>query len=381
MKIDLTPGQKHIYEEIKSFIEKEIIPFADRYDEKGYIPDDLIRGIGEKGYLGACLIDTKKGGSVFDWIVFGLLCEEFGRGSASVLSLLVANSMVLNVLYRWGTLVQKKKWLRSLSSGNLIGAFALSEPDVGSDGKSIQASLAISDDDCCLNGKKKWISIGQIADLFLVIAQSEGQATALFIEKHTPGLSIKPIKGMLGFRSAMLAELDFSNCRIPAENIIGKPGFGFSHIAGTALDLGRYGIAWGAVGLSRACMEASIHYVKKRHQFGSSLGDYQMIQSMLAEMITKTKAARLLCLNVGYLKNCNSPEGIMETVVAKYYASKVAMEIATDAVQIHGANGCSSKYPVQRYFRDAKILEIIEGSSQIHKILIAMNGLRGQFDV
>jgi glutaryl-CoA dehydrogenase (non-decarboxylating) len=202
-------------------------------------------------------------------------------------------------------------------------------------------------------------------------------ATALFIKKHTPGFSIKPIAGMLGFRSAMLAELEFVNCCIPAENIIGKPGFGFSHIAGTALDLGRYGIAWGAVGLSRACLEASIKYAKTRHQFGSRLGDHQMIQSMLARMITETKAAGLLCLNAGYLKDCKSPEAIMETVIAKYYASKVAMKSEADAVQIHGANGCSSEYPVQRYFRDAKIMEIIEGSSQIQKILIATHGLKG----
>jgi len=353
-----------------AFVYKEIIPYADKYDKEEFIPAELLKKLGKEGYWGA-IIPVEYGGSDMDMITYGLLSEEISRGSASVLSLITVHGMLTKVILKWGTSSQKEKWLPQLASGKKTGAFALSEPDIGSDAKNINTRAVFSEGSYILTGKKKWISFGQAADLFLIVAQCDGGPAAFLLEKDTPGFSIKPIKDMLGFRSAMLAELNMEQCKIPEENLVGTVGFGFSHVAGAGLDNGRYTIAWGSVGIARACLEACIKYTNERKQFGVYLKEHQLIQQKIADMVTNIKAARLLCYNAGILKNADSPESIMETCTAKYFSSKIALKAAADAVQIHGANGCSAEYPVQRYFRDAKIMEIIEGSNQMQQILIA----------
>jgi glutaryl-CoA dehydrogenase (non-decarboxylating) len=175
----------------------------------------------------------------------------------------------------------------------------------------------------------------------------------------------------LGVRASMLAELHMEDCRVPKENLLGRVGFGFSHVASSALDYGRYSVAWGCVGIAQACLEACLRYTDERQQFGAYLKDHQLIQQMITDMITNVKAARLLCYQAGFLKEAGDPRAVMETSIAKYFASKAAVQASSAAVQIHGANGCSSAYPVQRYLRDAKIMEIIEGSTQIQQITIA----------
>jgi alkylation response protein AidB-like acyl-CoA dehydrogenase len=313
-----------------------------------------------------------------DMITFGLLHEEMGRGCSSIRSLLTVHSMVTHALLRWGSKQQKAFWLPKLATGEIIGAFALSEPNVGSDAKSVETTARLCGDYYVLNGQKKWITYGQIADLFLLFARCDGKVSAFLVERNSPGFSTKPISGMLGARASMLAELYLNECAIPKENLVGGRGFGLATIATSALDIGRYSVACGCVGIAQACLEASLQYTSERKQFGSYLKDHQLIQRMITEMITNVKAARLLCYQAGYLKEIGDPNTIMETWVAKYFASTIAFKAANDAVQIHGANGCSNDYPVQRYLRDAKIMEIIEGSTQLQQMTIAGYGYQAQ---
>jgi glutaryl-CoA dehydrogenase (non-decarboxylating) len=370
MKIELT--SEHLSEQAayKSFVDEEVIPVADQCDQQERVPRELINRIARRGYLGA-LAPKAAGGVGMDMITFGLLNEELGRGCSSLRSLLTVHSMVAQTISRWGSGGQKERWMRRLATGEDLAAFGLTEPDVGSDARSIETSATLLGDTYVLNGNKKWITFGQIADLFLVFAQCEGGPAAFLVEKMTPGLSVNPISNMLGARASMLAELRFQDCLVPRENLIGKPGFGVSHIASSALDCGRYSVAWGCLGLARACLEASVRYAAKRRQFGGALIDFQLIQRMISDMITDVRATRLLCLHAGHLRNAGDPSAMMETSIAKYFASRTASKASSDAVQIHGANGCSGEYPVQRYFRDAKIMEIIEGSTQIHQLNIA----------
>ena len=370
MKIELTPKQSQSREDFRVFAEREIVPHADQYDESEEIPTDLIGKLGHHGYLGAVLPE-QSGGMGLDMITCGLLNEEIGRACSSVRSLLTVHHMVALVLQRWGSAEQKEMWLQQLASGARIGAFGLTELNVGSDAKSVETTAAPSGDSFVLNGQKKWITFGQIADIFLIFAQSEGKPSAFLVERKTPGLVINPIKGMLGVRGSMLAELRLEDCRIPRKNLVAPVNFGFSHVAATALDYGRYSVAWGCVGIGQACVEACLHYTNVRRQFGAYLREHQLIQQMLTEMITNLKAARLLCYQAGYLKDAGDLRSVAETYVAKYFASRMAFKAANDAVQIHGANGCSSEYKVQRYLRDAKIMEIIEGSTQMQQITIA----------
>jgi glutaryl-CoA dehydrogenase (non-decarboxylating) len=373
MRIELTPEQLKEKESFADFATKEIAPYADVYDREEQTPPELIEKLSSAGYLGLTIPKEYRGRG-HDMITLGLLCEETGCASASVLSLLTVHGMVSHALLKWGTSEQKSLWLPELSTGQITGGFGLTEPQIGSDAKNIRTKAVLSDDSYILTGKKKWISYGQIADLFLIMALCDEKASSFLVPKNSPGLSVKPINGMLGFRAAMLAEISMENCVIPKENLLGRVGFGFSHVAGTALDMGRYTIAWGSVGIARACASACISYTNERKQFEVYLKEHQLIRRMIADMITNVKAARLLCFNAGYMKDIGDPSSIMETSVAKYFASEKAAKAAIDAVQIHGANGCGPEYPVQRYMRDSKIMEIIEGSSQIQQLLISGYG-------
>ncbi|MBW4556590.1 MAG: acyl-CoA dehydrogenase family protein [Trichormus sp. ATA11-4-KO1] len=373
MKIELTAQQKDAQAEFRAFVNAEIFPYANQYDQAEYTPPQLIEKFAEQGYLGA-ILPKKFGGKSIDIITYGLLNEEVGRGCSSLRSLLTVHSMVAYALCKWGTKSQKEYWLPKLAFGEVIAAFALSEPNVGSDAKSIETTATVSGDAYILNGQKKWITYGQIADVFLVFAQCAGKPSAFLVEKNSPGLVIKPISGMLGVKASMLAELHFQDCRIPQENLVGKLGFGFAYVAASALSYGRYSVAWGAVGIAQACLEACIQYTSERQQFGVYLKEHQLIRQMITEMIANVKAARLLCYQAGYLKEIGDRTSISETSIAKYFASTTATKIANDAVQIHGANGCTNEYSVARYLRDAKIMEIIEGSTQIQQITIADYG-------
>ena len=373
MKIELTTQQNEDRAAFRAFVDEAIAPYANQWDREERTPLELIQKLAHKGYLGA-LLPKDMGGSGMDTITYGLLSEEIGRGCSSLRSLLTVHNMVAYALLKWGSQSQKAYWIPKLASGDAIAAFALSEPNVGSDAKSVETTAILSGNSYLLNGKKKWITYGQIADVFLVFAQCDGKPSAFLVDKNSPGLSIEPISGMLGVRASMLAQLHLNDCQISQENLVCRQGFGFSHVAASALDCGRYSVAWGCVGIAQACLEACIEYTSQRKQFGVYLREHQLIRQLITDAIVNIKAARLLCYQAGYLKDIGNPKSIMETSIAKYFASTTATKVTSDAVQIHGGNGCSSDYPVQRYFRDAKIMEIIEGSTQIQQLTIADYG-------
>ncbi|MEM6456958.1 MAG: acyl-CoA dehydrogenase, partial [Acidobacteriota bacterium] len=239
------------------------------------------------------------------------------------------------------------------------------------DAANVQTRARRSDSGYVLDGRKKWISFGRRADVFVVFAQLEDQPTAFLVERDTPGLRIEAQSGLLGLRGSMLAGLHLEDCEIPSENLLGSEGVGFALVAAASLDRGRYITACGSVGLAQACLDACLAYTRSRHQFGVPLRDHQLVKAMVTDMIANTEAARLLCQRAGYLYDRGHPDTIQANLVAKYFASRTAYRAASDAVQIHGANGCGDGVPVQRYFRDAKIMEIIEGTTQIHQIKIA----------
>jgi alkylation response protein AidB-like acyl-CoA dehydrogenase len=368
--MEVNPRQRAEQAEFRAFVDQEILPVADLFDREEKIPSSLMEKLAHKKYFGP-VIPEKYGGSGMDFVTYGLLHEEIGRCCSSTRSLLTVHDMVAQAILRWGSRRQKEYWMPRLASGEVRAAFALTEPNVGSDAKSIEMTATDTGAAYILNGKKRWITGGQTADLFLVIARSQEGPAAFLVERPNPGMRIEAISGMLGVRASMLAELHLENCRVSKDAIVGRAGFGFTHVVATALDHGRYSVAWGCVGIAQACLQACLRYTSRRKQFGVYLKEHQLIQRMITDMTTNLKAARLLCLQAGYLKEAGDPRSIMETSIAKYAASTMAFKAASDAVQIHGANGCSSDYSVQRYLRDAKIMEIIEGSAQMQQLMIA----------
>jgi alkylation response protein AidB-like acyl-CoA dehydrogenase len=375
LKVELSPEQRAARAEFRAFASAEVAPHADRFDREEAIDLDLVRQLAARGYLGSLLPAEHAGGERGgrDMITYGLLTEELGRACSSVRSLLTVHDMVAHGIQRWGSPAQRERWLPRMARGEVIGALALSEPEAGSDASGVRTEAVPEPegaDGFVLTGSKKWISFGQIADLFLVIARCQAKPTAFLVERGTPGLAIAPIRGLLGTRASMLAELTFDGCRLPKESLIGRIGFGVSHVAAAALELGRYSVAWGSVGIGQACLDASQSYAASRQQFGKPLSDHQLIRAMLTEMIVNVRAARLLCCRAGYLKEIGDPGAFMEIMAAKYFASTMATRVAADAVQIHGANGIGADYPVGRYLRDSRVMEIIEGSTQIQQITI-----------
>ncbi len=372
MHIEYTTEQQDNQHFYRQFAQNEVASLAQQIDETETFPCELVQKIADLGFLGA-LVPEEHGGKPLDLISFGLLNEELGNACSSTRSLITVHSMVTFALKRWGRKEQQEKWLPLLASGEKIGAFALSEPNIGSNAGYIETTAVPDGNELVVNGRKKWITFGQVADLFLLFARQDGKAIAMLVEKETPGLTIYPIRGMIGTKGAMLAELELKDCRIPAQNMLAGLGFGIMAVAMSALDIGRYSVAWGSVGIGQACLEASLNYTQVREQFGEPLRNFQLIQQMVTNMVTHVKAARLLCLQAGYTLENQQANATNDILIAKYFASKTAMEVATDAVQIHGANGCSSDYPVQRFLRDAKVMEIIEGSHQMQQIMIAKN--------
>jgi alkylation response protein AidB-like acyl-CoA dehydrogenase len=274
-------------------------------------------------------------------------------------------------LLRWGGPAVRASLVPPLARGERLAAFAMTEPEVGSDAAAVATAAVREGETYRLSGRKKWITFGQIADLFLVFAHVEGKPTAFAVPADTPGLARRPQRDVMGTAASLLAEIELDGCAVPAEYLVGRVGFGISAVGSTALDLGRYSVAWGSVGIAQACLDACLAYTAARRQFGKPLAEHQLVQRLLTGMIVDTRAARLLCCRAGYLRRLGDPGAVVETMVAKYFASRTAVRAANDAVQLHGANGIGPDYPVGRYLRDAKVMEIIEGSTQIQEIAIA----------
>lgn len=370
MTFELTAEQQARHAAFREFADREIAPHAGRFDREQQLPPELFESLAKRGYLGA-IIPRDQGGSGLDHISYGLLHEETAGASASVQSLLTVQGIVAASLMRWGSKRQKAHWLPRMASGEVRGSFALSEPNVGSDARNVETSARRVPGGYVLNGVKTWISHGQTANVFLVFGQAEDGPCAFLIERETPGLTIEPIHNMFGSRASMLARLTFSNCEIGEDCRVSREGFGFSHVAASALDHGRYCVAWGSVGIAQACLNTSVQYTRTRKQFGVFIEQHPLVRQKLTSMIANVKAARLLCFEAGYGKDTGSADAIVSTMIAKYFASTAATSIALDAVQLHGANGLSEAFPVERYLRDAKVMEVIEGSTQILETAIA----------
>jgi len=369
MSFELTEVHRSAQEGYRTIAAAHIEPFAGLWDRDQALSAELFQSLGGLSLL-APTVPAPYGGLGMDMMNYGLFSEEVGRCCQSVRNLLGVQGMVAHSLLRFGSAEQKLRWLPRIASGETVAAFALTEPSIGSDAANVTTAAARTDSGYVLNGAKKWISFGMKADVFLVIAQAPGGVSAFVVERGTPGFSTAPIRDLLGLRASMLGELTFEDCEIPVANRIGKEGIGFAWVANTALDFGRYSTACGCVGLAQACLDASQSYSRTRTQFGVPIREHQLVRRLLTNMKANTQAARLLCYHAGTLRDKASPDAIQATMLAKYFASTHVAQAAADAVQIHGAQGIGSNYPVQRFLRDSKVMEIIEGTTQIQQVFI-----------
>jgi alkylation response protein AidB-like acyl-CoA dehydrogenase len=369
----LMPAEIEAQAGFRQFVDDEVAPAADRNHRAQETPAETIRLLARRGYLGLT-IPAELGGGGRDQVTLGLLAHELGRGCSSLRSLLTVHTMVGQAIARWGTRAQREAWLPRLASGEVIGALALTEPSAGSDAGAVETRAVADGGEFVLHGHKRWTTYGQTADLFLVFARSDAGPTAFLVERDRPGLRARPVVDLLGIRASMTADLRLEGCRVPADAVVGREGLGISHVAGVALDSGRYTVACGCAGIIDACLEASLAYTSERRQFGAAIKEHQLVRRMITDMMTSSRAARLLCVDAGRLRDARDPAALAATSIAKYFASTAAVRAASDAVQLHGANGCSADYPLQRYLGDAKVMEIIEGSTQIQQITIAEYG-------
>ena len=374
MKNDIR--QQNIVIDARRFAEEVIRPLAGEFDREEHYPKEIIDELAKRRFLLASL-PKANGGLGLDPLFYGFFTEEIGKACCATRGLItVQSSLIGETLLRWGTKEQKANWLPAVANGQKIGAFALTEPDVGTHAQGIHTTYKRSGKEYVINGRKKWISFAEIADFFIVIASDGSEITAFIIDRYRPGIKTFPQKGLLANRATHIAEIEFNDVRVPQNNVLGKPGGGFAFIASSALDHGRYSIAWAGVAIAQEALDNMVTYARDRKQFGRKIAEFQLIQGMIGNAVTKTHAARALCIKAGEMRTIKDNDAVTETTIAKYFTSQVALGVATDAVQVHGGNGCSNLYPVERLFREAKVLEIIEGTSQIQQQIIARYGLR-----
>lgn len=375
MWFELTDAQRHVQARARAFAEQEVMPLAREADETGVFPQHLVRRMGELGFLAGPLA-PEYGGTGMDYLSFALVYEELGRVDSSVRGFLAVHSGLVSLCIRdWGSDEQKRNYLPRLSSGEWIGCYCLTEPNAGSDAGSIE-TIAEEQEDCyVLHGEKIWITNGNIADLAIVFATRDPGARhkgicAFLVETNTPGIGRERMEGKeLGHRASDHAHIIFDGCRVPKSALIGAPGDGF-RVAMSALDHGRLGVAAGALGVAQACVDACVDFARSRRQFGRRIGDFEMIQASLADMAADVDAARLLVYRAAWMKQQGLPT-TKETSIAKLFATEAAVKAASEAVLIHGGRGYSNQYPVERYYRDIKGLQIYEGTSHIQRIVIA----------
>ncbi len=375
MNFELAPAQKEIQARARRFALEEVAPLARAADEEGEFPLHLVKRMGELGFLGGP-IDPRYGGSGMDMVSFTLISEELGRVDSSLRGFLAVHSSLVSLcISDWGTEEQKQKYLPRLGSGELIGCYCLTEPAAGSDAASIETSYEEQAQGYLLNGEKIWITNGNISDLALVFATHDRSKrhkgiSAFLVETDTPGFERQKMPGKeLGHRSSDHAHIKLHQCRVPKSSMLGDPGEGFK-VAMTALDHGRLGVAAGAVGIAQACLDASVEFAQQRRQFGRRIGDFQMIQAAIADMAAEIQAARLLVYQAAWMKQ-EGHATTKPTSLAKLFATEVAGSAASQAVLLHGGRGYSSEYPVERFYRDVKGLQIYEGTSHIQRIVIA----------
>jgi butyryl-CoA dehydrogenase len=373
MDFQLNDEQRLISEAAREFADKEIEPRVKENDRAARFDRELASKLGEVGYLGAPVAE-KYGGRGLDYIGYGLIVEQVGRADSSARTVVsVQTSLVAGSIERWGSEEQKLQWLPRLCSGEALGCFGLTEPDTGTDAANLRTRATKTDSGWSISGQKMWISLGNFAEVALVFAQTDpakkhkGLACFL-VPTAADGFSTQEIHGKLGLRSSDTASLALDEVEVGEEAMLGEIGDGFK-VAMSALDNGRYSVAAGCVGICDGCVDASVKYAKERKQFGVPLARFQLVQEMIADMILKRDASRMLVYRAGVLKDEGKPN-TTETSVAKLYATESAVECANLAIQVHGGAGYVDDYPVERYLRDARVTTLYEGTSQIQKLII-----------
>ena len=370
----LTEENKLVRESARAFAEAEILPYIREWDANGEVHPEIFARMGEMGFLGAP-IPEQYGGAGMDYISFAILCEELERADTAfrvVQSVHVGlNSLTL---LQWGTEDQRQRFLVPQAEGRKLATFGLTEPGVGTDAANLASTARREGDVYVLNGSKIWISLADLADNFLVFASVDRSKkhrgiAAFVVERGMKGLTTGTLHGKLGIRAGNTGLINLDNVEVPVENRIGEEGEGFL-VAMSAIDQGRYTVAAGAVGLAQACLDASVKYAHERQTFGEEIGRHQLVKQMIANMAKGTEIGRLLVWRAGWLKN-QGLRNTRETSLAKWHATDHSVQAALDAIQIHGANGYSNEFPIERYLRNSKASVIYEGTSQLHTLIQA----------
>jgi alkylation response protein AidB-like acyl-CoA dehydrogenase len=371
--IELNDEQRLIDETARDFVDNEVIPRARDSDRAARFDIELARRLGQMGYLGAPVAE-EYGGRGLDYLAYGLIVEQVGRGDSAMRTVVsVQTSLVCGSIERWGSDEQKRRWLPGLTSGKAFGCFGLTEPDTGSDAANLRTRAEKVDGGWRISGQKMWISLGNVADVALIFAQTDPDKkhrglACFLVPTDSEGFATQEIHGKLGLRASDTAALSLDAVEVPDDALMGEVGEGFK-VAMSALDGGRYSVAAGCVGICEGCVQASVAYATERKQFGVPLARFQLVQEMIADQIVRRDAARMLVRRAGALKDAGKPSTV-ETSVAKLYATESAVECANLAIQVHGGSGYVDDYPVERYLRDARVTTLYEGTSQIQKLII-----------
>ncbi|HEC22314.1 MAG TPA: acyl-CoA dehydrogenase [Chloroflexi bacterium] len=384
MSLTLSPEHEMIQQVARKFAQEKIAPIAAKFDESGEFPYETVMEMGKLGLMGI-EVPEEYGGAGMDTIAYVLAMEEISKADAAhgvIMS--VNNSLFCHGLLKFGTEEQKQKYLAPVASGQVVGAYSLTEPMSGSDAGTMKSRAVLNEAGThyIINGRKSWVTSGPVARYIVLFAMTEPEKkhkgiTAFIIDTERPGFERGKVEPKLGIRASATSEILFEDYEAPVEDVLGKPGEGFK-IAMTILDAGRIGIAAQALGIAEAAYEASVQYARERYAFGQPIGSFQMIQQKIADMKTRIEASRMLIYNAALAKMRSWETGeryTLEAAMAKLFASETAMWVTTQAVQIHGGIGYSKELPIERYFRDAKITEIYEGTSEIQRIVIARNQL------
>ncbi len=380
MDFALTQDQKMVRDMVREFAVKELEPIAPEIDESREFPHETLKKMAGLGLMGV-VIPEQYGGAGMDFTTLAIICEEISRVCAShgVITA-VNNSLCAYPIYYFGTEEQRKKYLPDLCSGKKIGAIGITEPNAGSDPASMETTAVDKGDHYVLNGTKAWITNGQAAGTFVIFAYTNPEErhkgmSAFIVEKDFEGFSVGKHENLMGIRATGNCELIMDDCIVPKENLLGGEGNGFKVVMHT-LDVSRIDIGAQGVGISQGALDAAVKYSKERVQFGKPICEFEMVQDMIAQMSAQTDAARLLVYRAASMKDAGAERFTREAAIAKYFAAETAVAVTRMAVQIHGGNGYSKDYAVERMYRDAKIIEIYEGTSQIQKIVIARNALK-----
>jgi alkylation response protein AidB-like acyl-CoA dehydrogenase len=372
MDFALTSEQEMVRKTARDFAEREIAPHAREWDRAEEMDRSIVGKLAEIGFLGAP-IPEEYGGGGLDNVSYCLIIEEIGRADSSVRGIVSVNTgLVAKTIHKWGTEEQKNEWLPSITSGESLGCFCLTEPGTGSDAASLETKAERDGDGWIISGSKMFITNGTWAGIALVFARTGGPGpkgvTCFVVPADSPGFTATEIKGKLGLRAADTAEIHLDGVRVPNTNRLGEEGEGFK-VAMSALDAGRMSLAAGCVGIAQACVDASVDYAKERVQFDRPIARFQLVQELIADMAVETEAARLLTWRVAALADAGQPHRL-ESSYAKYHASEVAVRAANAALQVHGGYGYVDEYPVGKYLRDARVTTLYEGTSQVQKLII-----------